>query len=97
MILNAKSVFIAINALYLVQFSLLFISQQGLGHFLRYRPLLPIGWRIVHFLRKRWRKTTNTAPTTLRAMQAARQSTFINTNFTPLVINGNDKNKQKNV
>jgi hypothetical protein len=28
---------------FLVQVSLLLIGQQGLGHFYRYRPLLPIG------------------------------------------------------
>jgi hypothetical protein len=31
---------------YLVQVSLLFIGQHGLGHFSRYRPLLPIDWRL---------------------------------------------------
>ncbi len=36
-----------VNGVYLVQISLLLIGQQGLGHFLRYRSLLPIGWRIV--------------------------------------------------
>jgi hypothetical protein len=85
--MNAKSVFLAVNAIsrwlnnvlmwYLVQVSLLLISQHGLGHFIWYRPLLPIGWRIVHILRQRWRKTTNTVPTTLSAVQAASQSTFI--------------------
>ncbi len=34
----------------LVQVFLLLIGQQGLGHFFRYRPLLPIGWRIVQTL-----------------------------------------------
>ncbi len=53
---------------YLVQVSLLLIGQPGLGHFFRNRPLLPIGWRIVH---QRQRKTTNTAPTTLTSRQAA--------------------------
>ncbi len=83
-----------LDGMYLVQVSLLFIGQQGLGHFFRYRPLLPIGWRIVQILRQRWRKTRTTAPTTLSAIQAASQSTFINANFTPFVINRNDKNKQ---
>jgi hypothetical protein len=56
MIYNAKRCFLAVNAslhwrnnvsgLYLVQVSLFFIGQQGLGHFFRYQPLLPIGWRI---------------------------------------------------
>jgi hypothetical protein len=61
MFFNAKSVFLAVNAslrwlsnvtgVYLVQVSLLKIGQQGLGNFLRCRPLLPIGWRIVQILR----------------------------------------------
>ncbi len=65
---NAKSVFLAVNAslhllnvsgVYLIQVPLLLIGQQGLGHFIRFRPLLPIGWRIVQILRQRRRKTTN--------------------------------------
>jgi hypothetical protein len=40
------------------------------------------------------RKTTNTAQTTLSAIQAASQSTFITSLLTPLVISGNDKNRQ---
>jgi hypothetical protein len=44
---------------YLVQISLLLIGQQGLVDFHRYRPLLPIGWMIVQFLRQRRRKTNN--------------------------------------
>jgi hypothetical protein len=56
---------------------LLLIGQQGLAQFFRYRPLLPIGWRIAQILRQRWRKTTNTAPTTLSVAQAASQSTII--------------------
>jgi hypothetical protein len=56
-----------------------FWSTIGLVDFFRYRPLLPIGWRIVQILRQRRRKTTNSAPTTLSAIQAASQSTFVNT------------------
>jgi hypothetical protein len=54
-----------------------FSCQQGLGHFLRYRyrPLLPIGWRTVQIVHQRWKKITNTAPTTHSAVQAASQST----------------------
>jgi hypothetical protein len=62
---------------YVVQVSLLLIGQQGLEDFFRYRSLLPIGWRIVQILRQHRRKTTNTAPTTNSAIQAASQSTFI--------------------
>jgi hypothetical protein len=79
---------------YLVQVSLLLIGEQGLVDFFRYRPLLPIGWRIVQILHQRRRKITNTAPTTLIAIQAASQSTFLKHNYTPLVISRNDKNKQ---
>jgi hypothetical protein len=53
------------------------------------------GWRIVQILRQRRRKTTNTAPTTLSAKQAASQSTLNNAQLPLLlVISGNDKNKQ---
>jgi hypothetical protein len=41
--------------MYLVQVSLLLIGRQGLVDF-RYRPLLPIGWRIVQILGQRQRK-----------------------------------------
>ncbi len=57
--------------------TLLLIGQQGMGYFFRYWPLLPIGWGNVEILRQRRRITTNTAPTTLSAIQAASQSTFI--------------------
>jgi hypothetical protein len=74
---------------------LLCIGQQSLGDFFRYWPLLPLGWRIVQILRQRRRKTTNTAPIIVSAMQAASQSNFnkMNNNI-PLVISWNDKNKQ---
>ncbi len=52
---------------------------------------------IMQILRQCRRKTTNTAPTTLSAIQAASQSNFINytsNNYTQLVISWNDKNKQ---
>ncbi len=56
-----------VTDVYLVQVSLLFTGQKGLGHFIRHRPWLPIGWRIVQILRQRRRKMTNTGttPTTL--------------------------------
>jgi hypothetical protein len=34
-----------VSGVYLVQVSLLLIGPQGLGHFFRCRPKLPIGWR----------------------------------------------------
>ncbi len=95
--------FLAVNAslrwlnnvgVYCVQVSMLLIGQQG---FFWYRPLLPIGWRIVQILRQRRRRTTNTAPTTICAIQAAGQSTFVNTPYTPLVISRNEKNKKLNI
>jgi hypothetical protein len=45
----------------------------------------------VQILCQHQRKITNTAPTTLSAVQAASQSTFINAQ---LVISGNNKIKQ---
>ncbi len=76
---SAKSVFLAVNAslrwlinvcsVYLVQVSLLLIGQQYLGGSFRYRPLLPIGWRIAQGLRQRRRKMINTEPTTLSAIR----------------------------
>jgi hypothetical protein len=86
---NSKSVFLAVIAslrwlnnvvgVYSVQVSWLLIGQQGLVDFFRNRLLLPIGRRIIDILRQRRRKTTNTAPTTLIALQAASQSTFVYT------------------
>jgi hypothetical protein len=71
-----QKVYNYVSGMYLVQVSLILIDQQGLGHFFRYhRPLLPTSWRI---LRERRRKKTNIVPTTLSAIQAASQSTFIN-------------------
>jgi hypothetical protein len=83
-----------VSAVYLVQVSLLLIGQQSLGHFFRYRPLLPIGWRIVQILRQRRRKFTNTVPTTFRAVQAASQSLLSINNYSLLGISWNYKNKQ---
>ncbi len=78
---------INVSGVYLIQVSLLLIGQQGLGYFFRYRPLLPIGWRIAQILRQRPRKSTNTAPATLSAIQASSKSTLSMNNYTPLVIN----------
>jgi hypothetical protein len=64
---------------------MLLIGQQSLVDFFRYRPLLPIGWRIVQILRQCRRKTTKTATTSLRAIKAASQSTWINEQPRPLV------------
>jgi len=67
-----------------------------LGHFFWYLPVLPIGWRILQILRQRWRKTTNTAPTTLSEILYKQQDNPLLSmhNYTLLVVSGNDKNKQ---
>jgi hypothetical protein len=82
---------------YLTQISLLLIGQQGLADFFRYRPLLPIGWRIVQILRQCQRKTTNTVPTMptnlVQYKQQANPLLSMN-NYSPLVISKYDKNKQ---
>jgi hypothetical protein len=81
--------------MYSIQVSLLLISQQGLGHFFRYRPLLPFGWRIVQILRHRRRKTTNIAPTALLVHYKQQANPLLSmSNYTPLGISSNDKNKQ---
>jgi hypothetical protein len=95
MILKCKKVFLVVNASFrwlnnvsgvnLVKLSVILIGQQGLGHFLMYRPLIPIGWRTVQIVRQCRRKIRNTAPTTLSAIQTASQSTFNSTIFSPLV------------
>jgi hypothetical protein len=72
----------------------LFICQRSLGHFFRFRPLLPIGWRIVQILRQRRRTMTNTVPTNLSIIQAVRQSIFINEQLYSTCDCRNDKNKQ---
>jgi hypothetical protein len=83
-------------ALCLVQVSMLLIGQQGLGHFFRYRPLLPIDWRIVqilHQLRAGGKRPIQRQPLLVQYKQQANPLLSIN-NYTPVVISGNDKNKQ---
>jgi len=41
---------------YLVHISLLLIGLQGLGHFFKYQPLLPNGWKIVQIYANSGRK-----------------------------------------
>jgi hypothetical protein len=84
-----------VSGVYLIQLSLLFICQQGMGHFFRYWPLLPIGWRIVQVLRQRRRITTNTAPTTLSVIKQQANPLLSVNCYTPLVISRNEKNKQQ--
>ena len=83
-----------VSGVYFIQISLLLIGQQDLGHFFRYRPLFPIGWRIVQILRQRRRKTTNAESATLGAIQKASNPLLAMYNYTPQVISRNDKNMQ---
>ncbi len=71
-----------VTGLYLFQVSLLLIGQQGLEQFFKY---------CANFMPTPRRKTTNAAPTTLGAIQAACQFTLHN--YTPLMISWNVKNK----
>jgi hypothetical protein len=59
-----------------------------------YQPLLPIGWRIAQILCQRGKKTTNTVPITLVQYKQQTNPFLSMHNYTPLVINMNDKNKQ---
>jgi hypothetical protein len=79
-------------AVCLIQVSLLLTEQQGLLDFFRYRPMLPIGWRIVQILRQHRSKTTNTAPTTLCTILYKNQANPLLSvnNYTP---SRNDKNE----
>jgi hypothetical protein len=101
---NAKSVFLVVNASlcwlnnvsdeYLVQVSLLLFGQQGLEHFFRYQPLLPIGWMILLILSNaKEKRIIQHQPLLVKYKQHANPLLSKN-NFTPLVISRNDKNKQ---
>jgi hypothetical protein len=65
-----------VSCVYLVQVSLILIGPQGLGHFLRYLPFLPIGWRTEQIVRQnaggKWQYNANH----LSAIQAASQSFY---------------------
>ncbi len=86
-------VFVGLIMLAASRVSLLLIGQQGLEHFFSYRPLLPIGWRIVHILRQRRRKTTNTAPTTLSAISSSKQIYFCQLT---IILHYSDKREWQN-
>jgi hypothetical protein len=84
---NAKRVFLAVMRVYvgLVLLRRVFNPgflasywSPGFGRFLQLSALASHWWRIVQILQQRQRKTTNTAPNTLSAVQASSQSTFIN-------------------
>jgi hypothetical protein len=51
--------------------------SAAFGTFLQVSALASHWLDDVQIVRQRWRKMTNTAPTTLSAIQAASQSTFI--------------------
>jgi hypothetical protein len=67
--------------------------MQGFGRFFMYRPLLPMGWRIVQIICQRQRKSTNTVPPLLVQYEHQANPRLSMNNYTP-VINRNDKNKQ---
>ncbi len=78
-----QSVFLAVNASLCwlnnvtgVRLTWFLIGQQGLVQFFRYRPLIPIGWRIVQISCRCRRKTTNIAPTTLRCNTSSKPIHF---------------------
>jgi hypothetical protein len=75
-----------VSGVYLVQVSLLLIGQQGFERFFKYRPFPCLSLEMLH----RRRKMTNTVLTTFNALQAASQSTFINTQLYSTC----DKNQQ---
>jgi hypothetical protein len=81
----AKSVFFPINAslrwlnnisVFFTQVSLLFIGQQDLEDFFNFSALSFHSSDSANFTPTRGGGTTNTAPTILRAIQAASQSAF---------------------
>ncbi len=100
MTLHRKSVFIAVNAsfrwlntvrgVYLVKVSFILIGWQGLER------LFLVSAHASHCLEDCaiFRKTINTVPTSPNAIQAACNTPLSMNNYTPLVISGNDKNKQ---
>jgi hypothetical protein len=70
--------------------SLLLICQQGLRQFVKYRPLPPIGWRIMQTVRQRRRE--NDQYSDVKYKQQANPLLSMH-NCTPLVIRGNGNNK----
>jgi hypothetical protein len=78
---------------YLVQVSLLHIGQQGLVDFFSYRPLLPMGWRIVQIYANDRGKQPKRQLLVVQYKQQA-NPLLLTQYYTPLVISWNDKNKQ---
>jgi hypothetical protein len=66
---------------YLFQVSLLLIGQQGFGTFLHFSgigPCFPLAEGLCKFYAKTPEENDQYSPTTLSAIQAVSQSTFIN-------------------
>ncbi len=49
-----------VSGVHLVQVSLIFVGQQGFRSLIKYRSLLPIGWRTMQIISQRLKKMTNT-------------------------------------
>jgi hypothetical protein len=79
---------------YLTQVFLLLNGQQDLVDFFRYRPLLPIGWRIVQILRQRRGKQQIQHQLLLVQYKQQANPLISMDKYTPLVISRNDKNNQ---
>ncbi len=83
-----------VSGVYLVQVSLLLICQQGLGHLFRYRPCLPLARGLCKFYANTGaRRPIQRQPLLVQYKKQANLHLSMN-NYTPLVISGNDKNKQ---
>jgi hypothetical protein len=103
MIYNAKSIFFAVNAslpwlnnvvrVYLVQVSLLFIGQQGLGHFFRYMPLLPLAGGLCKFYANAGGKQPIQRQLLLVQYKQLANPLLSIYKYTPRVISRNDKTK----
>jgi hypothetical protein len=79
---------------YLVQLSLLLLGQQGLGHFSRYWPLLPLAGGLCKFYANAGgKRQIQRKPLLMQYKQQANPLLSMHY-YTPFVISGNDKNKQ---
>jgi hypothetical protein len=83
--------FFNISGVYLVQVTCSYWSVEFLGHFLQVSALASHWLEDCANFTPTPEVNDKTVPFTLSAIQAVSQSTFINE---PLVISGNDKNKQ---
>jgi hypothetical protein len=104
--LQRKRVFRAVNAslswqnkvsdVRLIQVFWLLIGQQGFVDFFWYRPLLPIGWRIVQiYAHAGGKRPIQRQPILVQYKQHQQANPLLSMdNYTPLVISRSDKNKQ---